>query len=106
MKKVLILVEGQTEEKFIKELLAPLRTNLMNKVTEPTFSIVTSLYNSSPYIDEFYARIKKAVESITDRYEIIFVNDGSPDNSLEKAIAIQQQDSKVSVIDLSRNNHL
>jgi putative glycosyltransferase len=75
----------------------------MNKVTKPTVSIVTSLYNSSPYIDEFYARIKKAVESITDSYEIIFVNDGSPDNSLEKAIAIQQQDSKVSVIELSRN---
>ncbi|RKZ71656.1 MAG: glycosyltransferase [Gammaproteobacteria bacterium] len=75
----------------------------MNKVTEPTVSIVTSLYNSSPYIEEFYVRIKKAVESITDRYEIIFVNDGSPDNSLEKAIAIQQQDSKVSVIELSRN---
>ena len=75
----------------------------MNKVTKPTVSIVTSLYNSSPYIDEFYARIKKAVESITDSYEIIFVNDGSPDNSLEKAIAIQQQNSKVSVIELSRN---
>jgi putative glycosyltransferase len=75
----------------------------MNKMTKPTFSIVTSLYNSSPYIEEFYARMKKAVESLTDSYEIIFVNDGSPDDSLTKAIAIQQQDSKVLVIELSRN---
>ena len=66
-------------------------------------SIVTTLYKSSPYIDEFYQRITTEAEKITQDYEIIFVDDGSPDNSLEKAVALHQQDNKVTVIELSRN---
>lgn len=66
-------------------------------------SIVTTLYYSALYIQEFYERITKSAKQITDDYEIIFVNDGSPDNSLEIAIGIHQVDSKVTVVDLSRN---
>ena len=66
-------------------------------------SIVTTLYKSSPYIDEFYARISKEAQKITDDYEIIFVDDGSPDDSLQKAVALYEKDSKVKVIELSRN---
>ncbi len=66
-------------------------------------SIVTTLYKSSPYIDEFYARISKEAQNITDDYEIIFVDDGSPDDSLQKAVALYEKDSKVKVIELSRN---
>jgi putative glycosyltransferase len=66
-------------------------------------SIVTCLFNSAPYIEEFYKRISATAQKITDDYEIIFVNDGSPDNSLEIAISLFEQDEKVKVIDLSRN---
>lgn len=66
-------------------------------------SIVSTLYKSEKLIDEFYSRISKAAEQITDSYEIIFVNDGSPDNSIIKAIKISEKDSKVKVINLSRN---
>ena len=66
-------------------------------------SIVTTLYKSSPYIDEFYARISREAQNITDDYEIIFVDDGSPDDSLSKAVALYEKDSKVKVIELSRN---
>ncbi|MGJ0329338.1 glycosyltransferase family 2 protein [Aliarcobacter cryaerophilus] len=66
-------------------------------------SIVTTLYKSSPYIDEFYARISKEAQKITDDYEIIFVDDGSPDDSLQKAVELYEKDSKVKVIELSRN---
>ena len=66
-------------------------------------SIVTCLFHSAPYIEEFYRRISKTAQTITDHYEIIFVNDGSPDNSLEIAISLFEQDEKVKVIDLSRN---
>lgn len=67
------------------------------------FSIVTTLYNSAPYLDEFYARIIRVLSDITSDYEIIFVNDGSPDNSLEKVLSIHNTDPLVRVIDLSRN---
>lgn len=66
-------------------------------------SIVTTLYKSSPYIKEFYNRITNEANKITDDYEIILVNDGSPDDSLEKAIELHNQDNKVKVINLSRN---
>lgn len=66
-------------------------------------SIVTTLYNSAPYIEEFYNRITASAIKITNDYEIIFVNDGSPDYSLDVAVNLHKQDLIVKVIDLSRN---
>ena len=66
-------------------------------------SIVATLYQSSRYLDEFYRRACATAEKITSNFEIILVNDGSPDNSLEIALAIYQKDHRVRVIDLSRN---
>ena len=66
-------------------------------------SIVTTLYKSSPYVKEFYERVTKEAKKITDDYEIIFVDDGSPDDSLQKCVTLHQQDRKVKVIELSRN---
>ena len=66
-------------------------------------SIVTTLYNSSPYLIEFYERISIQAQELTNDYEIIFVNDGSPDDSLERALNLFQHDQHVRVIDLSRN---
>nr|WP_298683743.1 glycosyltransferase family 2 protein [uncultured Dongia sp.] len=66
-------------------------------------SIVTTLFKSAPYIDEFYRRAVAAAQQITDAFEIIFVNDGSPDESLEKAIKLYEADPRVVVVDLSRN---
>jgi len=39
-------------------------------------SIVTTLYYSAPFIEEFYTRICAEIEKVTESYEIIFVNDG------------------------------
>jgi len=66
-------------------------------------SIVTTLYCSAPYLEEFHARMKREAEKITDDYEIILVNDGSPDSSIDIALALYESDRRVTVIDLSRN---
>jgi putative glycosyltransferase len=66
-------------------------------------SIVTTLYRSAPHLQEFYDRSRRAAEKLTPEYEIVLVNDGSPDASLELAVALQQKDPHVLVIDLSRN---
>ena len=66
-------------------------------------SIVTTLYYSAPYINEFYQLISIESQKLTDDYEIIFVNDGSPDDSLDIAVKLHQEDERVRVIDLSRN---
>ena len=66
-------------------------------------SIVTTLYYSAPYINEFYSRVCKVSDAITEDYEIVFVNDGSPDNAVDVAIALYEKDDRVRVVDLSRN---
>jgi len=66
-------------------------------------SVVATLYQSAPYIDEFYLRTRAAAKNLTDDYEIIFVNDGSPDDSLLRAVRLTQSDNRVMLVDLSRN---
>jgi putative glycosyltransferase len=66
-------------------------------------SIVTTMYHSAPYLLEFYTRCCAAAEKITLDFEIILVNDGSPDESLELALQLFKKDSRIRVIDLSRN---
>lgn len=67
-------------------------------------SIVTTLYQSAAYVNEFHRRATTVARSIVgDSYEIVMVNDGSPDHSLELAVALTQADAHVVVVDLSRN---
>ncbi len=54
-------------------------------------------------LDELVARIKGAVEKITEEYEIILVNDCSPDNSLQKIKALCAGDKRIKGMSLSRN---
>jgi putative glycosyltransferase len=66
-------------------------------------SIVTTLYNSAPFVDAFYRRISDAAASIASDVEIVMVDDGSPDESLHVALRIASRDTRVTVIELSRN---
>lgn len=66
-------------------------------------SIVTSMYRSASFLERFYERTCKVASQISPNFEIIFVNDGSPDNSLEVALKLQELDPRVIVVDLSRN---
>lgn len=66
-------------------------------------SIVTTLYRSAAYIDEFHRRAMQAASAITDDVELIMVNDGSPDDSLEVAVELHKSDPRVVVVDLARN---
>ena len=66
-------------------------------------SIVTTLYKSAPYVEQFYRRASAAAVAVTDDYEIVMVDDGSPDNSLDLAIALYERDPRVCILSLSRN---
>lgn len=67
-------------------------------------SIVATLYQSAPYITEFHRRASAAAKQLVgEDYEIVLVNDGSPDNSLDLAVQLTETDSHVVVVDLSRN---
>ena len=66
-------------------------------------SLVTTLYNSAPHLLELCERLTKCAQEITHDYEMILVNDGSPDASLELALELYEKDQRIKVIDLSRN---
>ncbi len=66
-------------------------------------SIVATLYNSSAYVEQFCNRICAAAEKITSDFEVILVDDGSPDNSLNVALRLLRRNSKLKVVELSRN---
>lgn len=66
-------------------------------------SIVATLFSSAPYLEEFHARMSRVAVSVAGEIEIIFVNDGSPDDSLAVALALQERDRRIRIIDLSRN---
>ena len=67
-------------------------------------SIVATLYQSTAYIAEFHRRASEAARQLVgEAYEIVLVNDGSPDDSLARAVELTQADPHVVVVDLSRN---
>jgi putative glycosyltransferase len=66
-------------------------------------SIISTLYQSEAYVEEFCRRIATAAKALTGDYEIILVDDGSPDKSLEWALKCQKINPKIQIIELSRN---
>jgi putative glycosyltransferase len=76
----------------------------MNSESGVALSIVTSMFRSAAFLEPFHAQCTDvAARFAAASYEIVFVNDGSPDDSLSRAIALHQRDPHVRVIDLSRN---
>lgn len=66
-------------------------------------SIIIPIYNEEQIIPELHRRLTNAAKEITEDYELIFINDGSRDNSLNELKKVAQQDSKSFFINFSRN---
>jgi putative glycosyltransferase len=66
-------------------------------------SVVTTLYKSSPYLAEFYQRTVEAVRRAGCDVELIFVDDGSPDDSAARVRDLLQQQTPATLVELSRN---
>jgi putative glycosyltransferase len=67
-------------------------------------SVVTTLYKSKFFLDEFIAGIQIALNQIQCLdYELVFINDGSPDDSLQHLLERKKEIPQIKVLDLSRN---
>ena len=66
-------------------------------------TIVSPAYNEAENLDELYSRILNATENLNLEIEIIYVNDGSNDNTIEVINRQSENDGRITVIDLSRN---
>jgi len=71
----------------------------------PLVSIVSPVYQEEEGIEEFHRRLVAAMEGVADdvAFEVVYVNDGSTDRSLELLQKIAADDDRVCVVDLSRN---
>lgn len=77
--------------------------NEQAKSGEQTISLVAPFYNEEPAIEQFFARVLPILEGIGLRYEIVCVNDGSSDATLEMLIRKTESNPCIKVVDLSRN---
>lgn len=66
-------------------------------------SIVSPVYRAENIVSALVSEIRQVVEKISGNYEIILVEDGSPDKSWEKIVEESAKDSRVKGIKLSRN---
>ncbi len=66
-------------------------------------SLVIPIFNEEKLIDELVKRTISAIESFVSDYEVIFVDDGSTDLSLDKLLGWQERHKKIRIISLSKN---
>lgn len=73
-------------------------------MTKKTISILVPCYNEAQSLKMLHEEIVRVISSLEDyRWEILFVNDGSRDNTMEVIYALRERDKRVSYVDLSRN---
>jgi len=66
-------------------------------------SVIIPVYNSEPIQKELYKRLSAVLNSYKHEYEVIYINDGSHDNSAQAIKEICLKDKKIKLIDFSRN---
>ena len=66
-------------------------------------SIVIPIYNEEELIERLNDAVATALKGVVDDWEVVYVNDGSTDSSLELLKRLQAVDSHVVVVELSRN---
>lgn len=75
----------------------------MERNAELSLSVVVPAYNEQEVLPEFHRRLGAVLDSMQIRAEIVYVNDGSRDDTLAVMQTLQQNDLRVAVVDLSRN---
>lgn len=66
-------------------------------------SVIVPSFNEGNNVSVIYNRLKASIQSISDDFEIIFINDGSRDNTLEEIKQLSRNDPRVKFISFSRN---
>lgn len=68
------------------------------------YSVVLPVYNEEKSLDELGQRLVKVLESLKENWEIIFVDDGSTDNSFAKIRKLVQENSKIKAVRFRKNS--
>ena len=72
-------------------------------MNNPIISIIAPCYNEEETIEPFLRRIQEILTQINEPYEIVFINDGSKDNTLNILLNAKQNFKNIRIINFSRN---
>lgn len=75
----------------------------MTGPTLPLISVVVPAYNEQAVLPEFHRRLTGVLDAIPFRAEIIYVNDGSSDQTVATILDLKAGDQRIALVDLSRN---
>ncbi len=75
----------------------------MTKPLNIDISVILPVYNEAENIENCYHRLNSVLRNLTNSYELLFINDGSKDNSLEVICTLAEKHQQVKYLNLSRN---
>ena len=75
----------------------------MSSESHSSISVIVPAYNEQEVIEAFHERLVAVLNQLPMSSEIVYVNDGSKDQTLEKLNTFRQSDQRVAILDLSRN---
>jgi len=67
------------------------------------YSVIIPVFNEEPVIQETHARLKEVMDSTGESYELVFVNDGSSDKTIQILMQLSSRDKNIKIINFSRN---
>ena len=70
---------------------------------KPKYSFVVPIFNEEANIMKFFKELKQTMDNLQEDYEIVFVDDGSRDNSLKVLKQLANVDKNVKIVSLTRN---
>jgi len=95
---------NNTSECLALGALPSMNSRVAGKTTcRPLLSIIVPVYNEQAVIEYCHQRLDEVADSLPLDVEIIYVNDGSSDNSLQLLHKLRLKSKRISIIDLSRN---
>lgn len=68
-----------------------------------TIAIVVPVYNEAGVVEQFHTRLRAVIDGVSARFTVYYVNDGSTDGTSDSLKKIADEDSRVVVLELSRN---
>src|SRR2546427_10010341 len=82
---------------------APAQPLRADALPQPAVSIVIPVFNESASIPRLHTRLHQVLQQLGRSFEVVYVDDGSTDRSLEELLVIQGSDPAVKVVTLARN---
>ncbi|MDD3280205.1 MAG: glycosyltransferase, partial [Bacteroidales bacterium] len=66
-------------------------------------SVIIPCYNEELVIEETYKRLLNVLDKMENKYELIFINDGSKDTTYDILYNLSLEDKRVKILNFSRN---